>query len=72
MGNERLDDSLTWRKSTASDPAQCVEVAKAGGTVLVRDSKNPQGPKLALTNGEWEAFLRGVRKGQFDMDNLPG
>jgi hypothetical protein len=35
--------------------------------VAVRDSKNPDGPALLFTRREWEAFLGGVRDGQFDL-----
>ncbi len=45
----------------------CVEVAVAAGGILVRDSKDPAGPVLAFTGGEWDAFLAGVRDGEFDQ-----
>jgi hypothetical protein len=35
------------------------------GIVAVRDSKDPHGPVLAFTSGEWRAFLVGVSEGQF-------
>ncbi|KAB2974096.1 DUF397 domain-containing protein [Streptomyces sp. SS1-1] len=50
---------LEWIKSsysTSSGP-DCVEVAAAPGTILVRDSKDPDGPRLALTPTTWTAFL---------------
>lgn len=58
-----------WRKATASAAeGQCVEVARnLPGKVLVRDSKNPNGPVLAFTPGEWTAFLDGAGKGEFDI-----
>jgi hypothetical protein len=34
--------------------------------VEVGDSKNPGGPVLTYTAAEWEAFLRGVKRGEFD------
>ncbi|MEU7000984.1 DUF397 domain-containing protein [Nonomuraea sp. NPDC046570] len=37
------------------------------GKVLVRDSKNPNGPVLTFTPGEWTAFLDGAGKGEFDI-----
>ncbi|WP_214319973.1 DUF397 domain-containing protein [Nonomuraea sediminis] len=62
-------DEAEWRKSTASgDNGQCVEVAtNLPGIVAVRDSKNPQGPALIFTPGEWKAFLTGAGKGEFDI-----
>uniref|UniRef100_UPI0031DE2F35 DUF397 domain-containing protein n=1 Tax=Saccharothrix mutabilis TaxID=33921 RepID=UPI0031DE2F35 len=56
-------DSGEWRKSsrsTAATNANCVEVARAGGSVGVRDSKNPATP-LSFPAARWAAFLRGVR-----------
>lgn len=55
-----------WRKSSQSggNGGQCVEVARnLPGVVAVRDSKDPGGPSLVVTAGEWRAFLAGVRRG---------
>ncbi len=58
-----------WRKSSASDAGNpnCVEVAFAEEGVLVRHSRNPNGPVLSFTQSEWVAFLLGARKGEFDL-----
>jgi hypothetical protein len=61
--------SLAWRKSTRSggQGANCVEVAELpDGGVAVRDSKDPDGPKLTFTPAEWQAFIGGVKDGEFD------
>lgn len=57
-----------WFKSSHSGGGQdCVEVAHLdGGKVAMRDSKNPTGPALVFTPGEWEAFTAGVADGEFD------
>lgn len=56
-----------WFKSSHSGGGNdCVEVAHLdGGMVGVRDSKNPTGPALVFTPGEWEAFTAGVHDGEF-------
>ncbi|MBC9727182.1 DUF397 domain-containing protein [Streptomyces sp. TRM68367] len=56
---------LVWFKSSYSDssnPNDCVEVAIAPGTVHVRDSKNVEGARLALTSAAWSDFVSYARK----------
>lgn len=66
-----------WRTSGGSDDGggNCVEVAFVPGSkegsehvIAVRDSRNPEGPKLIFTPAEWDAFTAGVRDGEFDLD----
>jgi hypothetical protein len=61
--------NLTWRKSSYSNSngGGCVEVGTGGPAVAVRDSKNPDGPKLVLRPGEWQVFLADVKSGEFDL-----
>ncbi|HYN18293.1 MAG TPA: DUF397 domain-containing protein, partial [Actinomycetes bacterium] len=37
-----------------------------GGGVAVRNSRDPEGPALVFTGAELDAFLGGVRDGDFD------
>lgn len=64
------EPKLTFRKSSRSNGTwtqNCVEVADLpGGGRVVRDSKNQDGPTLTFTEGEWTAFLGGVKDGEFD------
>ncbi len=56
-----------WFKSSHSgSQSDCVEVAWLDGAVGVRDSKNPTGPALVFTSGQWDAFAVGVRNREFD------
>ncbi|WP_327234982.1 DUF397 domain-containing protein [Streptomyces sp. NBC_01317] len=50
---------VAWIKSSysGSDNNDCVEVAATPATVLVRDSKDPAGPRLGLAPGAWADFL---------------
>ncbi|MEU4234986.1 DUF397 domain-containing protein [Nonomuraea sp. NPDC026600] len=64
--------SAVWRKSTYSsgNGGQCVEVAaNFPGVVAVRDSKDPDGPKLLFTADEWRAFIGGVKTGEFNTSS---
>jgi hypothetical protein len=63
-------DRAEWRKSSYSgdNGGNCVEIAQnLPGAVAVRDSKDPEGPKLVFTPDEWRAFAAGVRAGEFDL-----
>nr|WP_253828447.1 DUF397 domain-containing protein [Prauserella aidingensis] len=57
-----------WRKSRYSGAmGNCVEVAPlAGGDIAMRNSRDPQGPALVYTRAEIEAFVSGVKDGEFD------
>ena len=57
-----------WKKSKKSaGNGQCVEVRRVGNTVEVRDSKYPNVAILRFTLGEWEAFLDGAKKDEFNL-----
>ena len=55
------EQSIAWRKSTASGGGNCLEAADHDGLVLVRDSMNPDGVVLSLTPAVWCAFLADIR-----------
>jgi Domain of unknown function (DUF397) len=55
-----------WRRgSFCSGNGDCVEVAMAEGSVLVRGSTDPRGT-LQFSRGEWTSFVAAVKAGQFD------
>ena len=71
MGTPEHDGQTTgprWVKSSLSfSNSNCVEVDDLPqGQIGVRDSKNPTGPVLRFTPGEWPAFLGVLRNGEFD------
>ncbi len=52
----------TWRKSRFSGgQGNCIEVAGHAGRVLVRDSKNTDGPKLAFSPAAWLKLVARVK-----------
>ncbi|TDC20102.1 DUF397 domain-containing protein [Actinomadura bangladeshensis] len=60
--------SALWRKSSRSDSSggDCVEVAEVMSGVAVRDSKDPDGPKLAFGRAAFSTFADDVRAGRYD------
>jgi hypothetical protein len=58
------NSAVSWRKSSYSGGSggQCVEVA-APGRVLVRDSKNPDGRRLAFSTEAWREFAVRIKNG---------
>jgi hypothetical protein len=59
-----------WRKSVRSSSNGCVEVGLVDDRIVVRDSKDREGPVLMFTAHEWEAFLGGARDGEFELKRL--
>lgn len=63
---------VAWHISTrsASSGANCVEagpLADGSGRVAVRHSRDRDGQAIVYTRTEWDAFLAGVKDGEFDF-----
>jgi Domain of unknown function (DUF397) len=59
--------ALGWRTSSYSTSgANCVQVSLGGPGVGVRDSKDPDGPVLAVPTARWSAFLHSITTGDLD------
>ncbi len=56
-------DGIVWHASSYSaGSGDCVEVAPTPEQVLVRDSKDPDGPALAFPALAWRTFLTTVTR----------
>lgn len=65
-GGDCVEVAEVWRKSSYSggNGSDCVEVARAlPAAVAVRDSKDPDGPKLLFAPVAWAAFTTSLRTG---------
>lgn len=60
----------SWRKSSWSTyNGNCVEVGNLqDGRIAVRDTKDREmGPVLIFRRSQWNAFLAGTKRGEFDI-----
>lgn len=62
---------VNWRKAARSaGNGACVEVASVNPRVLVRDSRDQNGPAMRYSGSAWQAFLTAAKRGRFDPDFL--
>jgi len=49
----------------------CVEAAAlVAGDIMIRDSKDPNGPILQYSTGSWRVFVRKTKLGHYDVDSV--
>lgn len=60
--------TVAWRKSSFSNATgSCVEVAPlADGRIAVRNSNHPEAGVVLFTRAEMDAYIKGVKAGEFD------
>jgi uncharacterized protein DUF397 len=61
--------SAHWRKSSRSSDSintECVEVADLDTMIGVRDSKTPDGPRLAFSREAFTGMARRVKAGELN------
>ncbi|MFC9654154.1 MULTISPECIES: DUF397 domain-containing protein [unclassified Streptomyces] len=64
----QLNDHLKWRKSSYSGQTggDCIECAEGSQSVIhVRDSKNPNGPRLNVPATAWQNFVSAAATDDF-------
>jgi hypothetical protein len=57
-----------------TDTSSAPHKADESRLYVMYDAANPDGDKLYFTEAEWDAFVLGVKDGEFDLDesgNLP-
>lgn len=62
--NDRDFLKSRWSKN---NPKTCVSVAIRPEGVAVRDTKDPSKATQFYTRDEWNAFIAGVKEGEFDL-----
>jgi hypothetical protein len=61
------DGNVVWRTSSYCESGACIEVAVLDDRIRVRHSVDIDGGDLIFSRDEWQAFLDGVRAGDFDL-----
>ncbi|MCP9954139.1 DUF397 domain-containing protein [Actinomadura madurae] len=57
--------TTTWRKSSHSGTqggSECVEVGRLPQAIAFRDSKDPHGPKLAITRDTFAGLIADLKR----------
>ncbi|MEV4442737.1 DUF397 domain-containing protein [Streptomyces sp. NPDC049577] len=58
--------NATWQSSSRGARGD-VQIAFVEGFVAMRNGRNPDGPALIFSPGEWRGFVLGARDGEFDL-----
>jgi hypothetical protein len=60
---------IAWRKSSHSSTngGECVELAVISHEIGIRDSKNPNGPRLIIPPAAFQRFVNEIRNGRHDL-----
>ncbi|HEX6500299.1 MAG TPA: DUF397 domain-containing protein [Micromonosporaceae bacterium] len=63
-----MSSDTNWIKASKStgNGGNCVEARRHAGLIEVRNSKSPEAGTVRFTVAEWDAFLDGAKKGEFD------
>lgn len=60
-------EELLFRTSSYTGEKECVEVADGATTNYVRDTKDRQGPCLAVPSEQWAAFVSTAKADGFQL-----
>jgi hypothetical protein len=62
-GNCMELSNLAWRKASysADNGGHCIELATVPETVAIRDSKDPEGPKLLVNRDDFRRLTETIR-----------
>jgi uncharacterized protein DUF397 len=64
-----MSTDIGWMMSSRStgNGGSCVEARRSAGLIEVRNSKKPDAGTVRFTLAEWDSFLDGAKKGEFDL-----
>lgn len=62
-----VSDEQFVKSGWCGNRPKCVTVARTSEGVAVRDSKDPCKATQFYSREEWDAFVKGVKSGEFDV-----
>ena len=64
-----MSTEVSWMMSSRStgNGGSCVEARRHADVIEVRNSKAPEAGIVRFTLEEWDSFLDGAKKGEFDQ-----
>jgi hypothetical protein len=64
-----MSSDIGWMMSSRStgNGGSCVQARRQSGVIEVRNSKQPDAGTVRFTLEEWDSFLDGAKKGEFDQ-----
>lgn len=64
-----MSETTAWIMSSRStgNGGSCVEARRHAGSIEVRNSKKREAGTVFFTVEEWDSFLDGAKKGEFDL-----
>ncbi len=64
-----MNGDTDWMMSSRStgNGGSCVEARRHQGVIEVRNSTDRDGGTVQFTTEEWDSFLDGAKKGEFDV-----
>jgi hypothetical protein len=60
------DQGWIMSSRSAGNGGSCVEARRHDGLIEVRNSTNPAAATVRFTAEEWDSFLFGAKRGEFD------
>ena len=64
--NPVASGDFNWRIASQCESGGCVGVARHEDFVVIGNSSDPEAPVSRFTRQEWQAFIAGVKLGDFD------
>jgi Domain of unknown function (DUF397) len=65
VGGESVNQPI-WRTARRCESGACIEIGALADSILIRNSADQDGPRLAISRGGWRDFVAGAKNGDFD------